>query len=186
MSLRNLYPFGRPKAVKALELGLLQLCDIQLVNTRYKAILQLCYREIDAMEEQPDQTEPAAARQAQTQVMVNRTYPVPPYYYKAFTDAAWKARKAQQKQAADQERGQIGESSGAASRAEGVDGKPEEEEEQPWNPFASGDQDDLSSRTRVLFEPPRVDWMIESGYWEAFGTSHAVSFVALRVLYRRL
>jgi hypothetical protein len=179
MSLRNPYPFGRPK-VKALELlGLLQLCDIQLVNTRYKAILQLCYREIDAMEEQPDQTEPAAARQAQTQVMVNRTYPVPPYYYKAFTDAAWKAHKAQQTQAADQERGQIGGSSGAASRAEGVDGK-------PWNPFASGDQDDLSSRTRVLFEPPRVDWMIESGYWEAFGTSHAVSFVALRVLSRRL
>jgi hypothetical protein len=148
--------------------------------------LQLCYREIDAMEEQQDQTEPAAARQAQTQVMVNRTYPVPPYYYKAFTDAAWKAHKAQQKQAAHQERGRIGESSGAASRAEGVDGKPEEEEEQPWNPFASGDQDDLSSRTRDLFEPPRVDWMIESGYWEAFGTSHAVSFVALRVLSRRL
>lgn len=117
------------------------------------------------MAEQPDQTGEAAARQPQA--MANRMFPVPPYYYKAFTDSAWKAHKSA-KQAVDQQR----------------DGEGNETETTPsdvlageavWNPFAASDRDDLSNKTGILFEPPRADWVIESDYFESFGQSHQVS-----------
>jgi len=128
------------------------------------------------MADAPNQAGETAARQPQA--MANRMYPVPPYYYKAFTDQAWKAHKlARQAGPANPDRGDIS-PAGAPSATTLVD-------ESVWNPFTSSDRDDLSSKTRILFKPPRADWMIENDYFESFGQPHQVRLLQLRLLRSR-
>jgi len=126
---------------------------------------------ITIMEPEAAQAE-EAVRQAQA--TANRLFPVPPFYYKAFTDSAWKTHKTnrlEDEQASGQ--GQAGPSNLAAVR------KTVAEEEvstsgPPWNPFTTSDREDLASKTGIIFEPPRTDWIIEDGTWEAFGQLHPV------------
>lgn len=99
-----------------------------------------------------EQDDQAAARQP---VAANRQFPVPPFYYKAWTDKAWSRFKAveQHDRAQDTE----------------LDDVP--------NPFSLSqtEQDELIQTPDSLFRSPRVDWVEADGYWETFGQAHPVS-----------
>jgi hypothetical protein len=121
------------------------------------------------MEPEAAQTE-EAVRQAQA--TANRSFPVPPFYYKAFTDSAWRAHKSSR---SDHKR----ETARAGPSKLSTEDTAAAEDDasrsaSSWNPFASGDREDFLGQTEIIFEPPRVDWMIEAGSWESFGQLNPV------------
>jgi hypothetical protein len=131
------------------------------------------------------ESEGAQAEEAvrQAQATANRLFPVPPFYYKAFTDSAWKAHKANRLED-ERASGQAGPSNLYAIRKtvteeEGQSSVP------PWNPFTTSDREDLAGKTGIVFEPPRTDWIIEDGAWESFGQLNPVRFYLLILIIPR-
>jgi hypothetical protein len=104
--------------------------------------------------------DPSEDSPRQTVAAANRQFPVPPFYYKAFTDQAWSAHNASSSKSED---------TGDEARDRSQDPK------KGTNIFSLGDRDEILTRTEDLFTPPNVNWIAEDGYWEAFGQANAVS-----------
>lgn len=99
----------------------------------------------------------------------NRQYPIPPPYYEYFTDEAWgEYRRQQQRRGNAKGKGILGNDE---SVGEHVDGDNEDDDD-----AMIGDKDyQLDAATLEAFTPPRVDWIVEDGGWQAFGQTHTVS-----------
>jgi len=120
------------------------------------------------------ESEGAQAEEAgrQAQATANRLFPVPPFYYKAFTDSAWKAHNANRSED-ERASGEAGPSSSTAGQKT-VAKETDSNSIPPWNPFTTGDREDLDSKSEIIFKPPRIDWIIEDGAWESFGQLNPV------------